>query len=74
MARSRHHPLREEAGDLQPICIAIAAAIGTAARATPACLPDAPRLRKLAREVRARAGLAPCADFAAIRLVRGIVP
>jgi len=63
-----------EAGELRPIVEPVAAAIETAALASRAPLPIPPRLWALAREVRARAGLATCADFAAIRLVRGVVP
>lgn len=63
-----------EAGELRPIVIFVAALIENAALATRAPLPIPPRLWALARDVRARAGLAPRADFAAIRLVPGAVP
>jgi len=69
-----HIDAEPEAGEFRPIVVSIAASIETAALASRAALPISPRLWALAREVRARAGLAPRADFAAIRLVRGIVP
>ena len=54
------------AGELRPIIEPVAASLETAALASRAPLPIPPRLWALAREVRARAGLAPRADIAVI--------
>lgn len=71
---SHHRDTDPEAGELRPVAVAVAASIKTAALACRAALPICPRLWALAREVRTRAGLAPRADLAAVRLAPGIVP